>query len=83
MGCVFASCEDPEAEKAKKELEESKCREETLDEIVENYDMLTLGISKGFEKQTKEFQMAYKDSTKNCASLKKSWQDYKDLVLGL
>jgi len=83
MGCFFTSCVDPETEKAQKKLEEGKCREEALDEIVENYDLLTLGISKGFEKETKAFQKTYKDSTINCESLKKSWQEYKDLVLGL
>lgn len=81
LGVVLLnSCQSIEEKKKADELaakaEEAKCRADFSKSLYENStNTLELGLNLGLKKEIDDFQKLWADSTKNCADMKKAWED--------
>jgi hypothetical protein len=75
------SCSTPELDSAKKKLEESKCKVEHAQFVLEN-GMNTMLLAKklGLEKELENYNKIQTDSTISCDSIERAWKNISDLV---
>ena len=80
--CIVSfSCSNPELDAAKKKLEESKCRLEKSQEILENgTNQMLLAKKIGLDKELEAFNKVQADTTISCDSLTNAWNHFSDLV---
>lgn len=68
--------EKKKADALKAKAEEAKCRADFSKSVYDySTNTLELGLSLGLYKEIDDFQKLWNDSTKNCADMKKAWEE--------
>jgi uncharacterized protein YaaN involved in tellurite resistance len=85
LALVFSSCVYPEQEAAmaaaKKNSDEAHCKLDLAKEVLEGTNIILLANQVGLKKQVDNFNKMQSDSTISCDSLKKTWNNLKELAL--
>lgn len=72
-GLLFA-CSNPEMDKLQQKLDESKCRVEFSNYLLENGIIITNGLKEnGFGSELDQFEKMQRDTTVTCEQLKAEW----------
>ncbi len=76
------ACADPNMKNLEAKLEESKCKTEFSQFVLENgINIMVLAKEKGFEAELDNFQKSQNDTLVSCSQLKEQWDKLSTMTI--